>query len=49
MRVIYRRLKAAVPEIQWRAGTRSLFEARVFADLCVVARAVADEAIAGGR
>lgn len=42
MQAIYRGLKAALPEIQHRAGTRSLFQARVFAELNVLARALAD-------
>ena len=37
----YRRVRRQVDEVMRVAGTTSLFEARVFKDLCFVARAVA--------
>jgi hypothetical protein len=45
MQAIYRGMKAGLPEVQRRAGTPSLFEARVFAELRVLARALADQAV----
>jgi hypothetical protein len=42
MMSIYRRLRRALPSLLREAGAKSPFTARVFADLCVVASAVAD-------
>lgn len=42
MTVIYKRLVQVLPEIKRRAGAQSPFEARVFADLIVTSRALAD-------
>jgi hypothetical protein len=44
---IYRGLVRMLPEIRTRAGARSAFEARVFADLLVASRALADRGLAG--
>ena len=41
---IYRGLVGMLPEIRTRAGATSAFEARVFADLIVASRALADRA-----
>ncbi len=41
----YRQLVHLLPEIQNAAGTANLFEARVFKDLCFVARAKANKSI----
>ncbi len=42
MRNIYRDVQKRVPEILRRAGARSIYNARVFKDICVVASASAD-------
>ena len=42
MTAIYKRLAQVLPEIKRRAGAQSPFEARVFAELIVTARALAD-------
>jgi len=42
MTAIYKRLVKVLPEIRRRAGAQSPFEARVFADLIVTSRALAD-------
>jgi hypothetical protein len=42
MRRIYRDVTEALPEILRRAGTSSLYQTRVFKDICVVASASAD-------
>jgi len=34
---VYRRLRRAIPDLQQEAGTRDLFEARIFSDLVVAA------------
>ena len=39
MQTVYRRLRRAIPDLKRNAGTDSLFEARVFNDLVVAARA----------
>jgi len=44
---IYRGLVDVLPEIKRRAGAKSAFEARVFADLVVTARALADRGLGG--
>jgi len=44
MNVIYRGLIEVLPEIKSRAGAKSAFEARAFADLVVISRALADTA-----
>ncbi len=43
---IYRGLVDMLPEIKRRAGAKSAFEARVFADLVVTSRALADRGLA---
>ena len=35
---LYRRLRAAIPKIQQRAGSRNLYEPRMFADICFAAK-----------
>lgn len=45
MRRIYQELKSGVPEILERAGTDSVFEARVFREVCVVASAAAGKIV----
>lgn len=42
MERIYRDVKKGLPEILRRAGTESVYQARVFKDICVVASASAD-------
>jgi len=42
MRKVYREVEKRVPEILRRAGTKSIYNARVFKDICVVASASAD-------
>lgn len=39
----YRRVRRQVPDVMQVAGTTNLFNARVFKDLCFVARAIAQE------
>lgn len=39
MKTVYRRLRRAIPDLTLNAGANSLFEARVFNDLVVAARA----------
>ncbi len=39
----YRRLRRHVPELQRSAGTQTLFEARIFGDICVAATKLAGE------
>jgi hypothetical protein len=41
MTAIYRRLRRGLPDIMRNAGARSVFEARAFADLIVVAKGLA--------
>lgn len=43
---VYRGLVEVLPEIKERAGAKSAFEARVFADLIVTARALAGRGLA---
>jgi len=45
MTAIYKRLVKVLPEIRRRAGAQSPFEARVFADLIVTSRALADTSL----
>lgn len=45
MTAIYKRLFEVLPEIKRRAGAQSPFEARVFADLIVTSRALADNSL----
>ena len=45
MTAIYKRLVEVLPEIRRRAGAQSPFEARVFADLIVTSRALADTSL----
>ena len=40
---VYRDVRKNLPEILNRAGTQSLYRARVFKDICVVASASADK------
>ena len=40
----YRRVRAKVDEVMQVAGAASMFEARVFKDLCFVALAIAQDA-----
>jgi hypothetical protein len=40
MQIVYRRLRRAIPDLRLNAGANSLFEARVFTDLVVAARAL---------
>ena len=40
MKTVYRRLRRAIPDLKLNAGANSLFEARVFNDLVVAARAL---------
>jgi hypothetical protein len=42
---VYRGLVDVLPEIKGRAGAKSAFETRVFADLVVTARALADRGL----
>jgi hypothetical protein len=42
---IYRDVKKALPIVLRRAGTHSLYQARVFTDICVVASASADSRV----
>jgi len=49
MTEIFRGLAEALPEIKRRAGAKSTFEARVFADLVVTSRALADRGLAPQR
>jgi hypothetical protein len=43
MRRIFREVENQIPEILRRAGAKSIFNARVFKDICVVANASADK------
>jgi len=45
MRRIYEDLRSSLPDILRRAGTKSLFQARVFREICVVASASADKIV----
>ena len=45
MTAIYKRLVEVLPEVRRRAGAQSPFEARVFADLIVTSRALADTSL----
>lgn len=45
MRGIYRGMRRSLPEILRRSGATSLFGARVFQSLCVVASAYADQLV----
>jgi hypothetical protein len=47
LRKIYRKLKENVPRILDIAGAQSVFQARVFQDLCVFASKAADEFVGG--
>lgn len=38
---LYRKLRSAIPDIQRRTGARTLYEARMFTDLCFVAKKMA--------
>lgn len=49
MQAIYRRLKAALPGVQRSAGTQSLYEARVFKEVSVLARTLANEVMQRSR
>ena len=49
MRKIYLNLRESVPKILRLAGTRSVFQARVFKDLCVFASKAADEFVGKDR
>lgn len=40
---MYRELRSALPEIQRKAGSRSAYEPRVFADICYVAANLANQ------
>lgn len=46
MAAIYRSLVGVLPQIKRRAGAQSAFETRVFADLIVTSRALADRGLA---
>jgi len=45
MEAIYRKIRRALPKIMAKSGARSPFEARVFEELAVLARPVADEVL----
>ncbi len=40
----YRRLRSAIPQIQQRAGSRTLYEPRAFADICYAAAGLRESA-----
>jgi hypothetical protein len=42
MRKVHREVQKRIPEILRRAGAKSIYNARVFKDICVVASASAD-------
>jgi hypothetical protein len=45
MRMIYREIREAVPAVLRRTGSKTLFEARPFRDLCVIASNLADRIV----
>jgi len=47
MRRIYREIRGAVPVVLRRTGSKMLFEARPFRDLCVIASNLADRIVTG--
>lgn len=46
MWTIYREVRKRLPVVLYRAGTPSLYKARVFKDLCIIASAAADRIVA---
>ena len=47
MRMIYGHLREATPELLRRTGSKTLFEARPFRDVCVIASNLADRIVTG--
>ena len=45
MDLIYKRLKQELPDLLRRAGSRTVFQARVFSDLRVLSRALSSEIV----
>ena len=43
MKRVYRDVDGSLPEVLRRAGTRSIYNARVFKDICVIASESADK------
>jgi len=48
MRMVYRELRTAVPAVLRRSGSKTLFEARPFRDLSVIASNLADRVVEAG-
>ena len=49
MKCVYRDVEESLPEVLRRAGTRSIYNARVFKDICVIASESADKNVLRGE